>query len=156
MSEKPLITKDNITLAFKVLKQLTVGLIAGSAMFIGLWKGVTEPQLKEMIEENNIKRDSIYNATSGSFRSDLGVLLKVPKELVSLTIYAHIDSTRRFMVEAGKYEDFLERFSTIKLLSPYLDINGDEWQPMLDGRDYRVNYDNGQRWIVYHGHRVDL
>lgn len=156
MSEKNLITKENISLVFKVLKQLVIGAVAGSAMFIGLWKGVTEPQLEQMIEDNNIKMDSIHNATSSSFRSELSILFKVPKEVVSLTIYAHVDSSRRFMIEASKYQDFLERFSSIKLLSAYLDEHGDEWQPMLDGRDYRVNYDNGQRWIVYHGHRVDL
>lgn len=151
-----LITKENTALVIKYLKQLALGFSGGAVLLVSGWKFVTEPQLLKMIEDNNIKQDSIHNIKSGSFRSEWAVYLEVPNERVTFTLYTKLDSLTRFMYEAKKYEDVLSASLNIVPLYPFLDENGDEWQRMPDLRAYRVNYENGVRWIVYHGHRQNL
>lgn len=152
-----ILTKDNIKVTVKVLRWAIGVIVASGGTMLGVWEGYSKPQMIRLIEQNNVRQDSIRNLESGSFRGEWAVYLDVPKQKVTYTLYTKLDSLTRFMYEAQKYHDPLDLLSSITPIYAYLDANGEEWQWMPDGRSYRVNYDSdGTRWVVYHGHRRNL
>lgn len=95
-----------------------------------------------------------------SFREILGEQLEIPTDIVPYFVtekIIEIDSIQsQIKTFEQSYVPFLEAQMKITVIYRFLDELGDEWWHGPDGRNYRVNYDNGQAWVVYHSHRKNL
>ena len=121
--------------------------------------GVAEYYLEDYVE-NTVERVFEEKSDSKTFREILGSELglspeKVPYYLVDK--FGEVDTLIfRVFTFQSKYSPILERDLSKTKIERYLDGNGDEWWSGYDGRDYRVNYENGKAWVVYHGFRRDI
>ena len=157
MGKEQEITPEQVKKDWLLLKKykslilsLVIGIISGGGSVLGVWELYSKPQMKDMIEANNNDRDSIRKTQSGSFRDELGILLEVPKEMVSVSIYMRFDSLSKFMREAKRYEDFLVRESKLWRVGTFADENGDKFWAGWDWRDHPiVDYENGRPWVIY-------
>ena len=155
----PLKTPEEKKNAVKWLwSQLKIYGIAVAAAGASVW-GVAQYYLEDYVKE--VATQVIEEAHGNkSFREILGEQLDVPTDVVPYYLTGkiiEIDSIEsQIHVFEENYVPFLESQMKITVIYRFLDEYGDEWWHGFDGRNYRVNYDNGIPWVVYHGHRKDL
>ena len=105
----------------------------------------------EIIEEREEKK---------SFREILGDQLSIPEDVVPYYLTGKIVEIDSIKSEIKNFEEeyvpFLQNQMKITVIYRFLDEVGDEWWHGFDGRNYRVNYDDGHPWVVYHGHRKEI
>ena len=138
-----------------ILKIYVPIIVAGIGTVWGFAKVYLDDYVREVvtevIEEENQQE---------SFRDILGNQLNVPSDVVPYFItgkIVEIDSIQsQIMTFEKNYVPFLEAQMKITVIYRFLDELGDEWWHGPDGRNYRVNYENGQAWVVYHSHRKNL
>jgi len=155
----PLKTDEEKKNAWKIVlaqvKVFGVTVALGLGTIWGIVEIYLEDYVKEVattvIEERSEKQ---------SFREVLGEKLKVPADEVPYHVCVKLTQVDSLVSEIkrfeGAYVPFLEHQMNITVIYRYLDDIGDEWWHGYDNRDYRVNYDNGVAWVVYHGFRKDI
>jgi hypothetical protein len=111
------------------------------------------------IEVHEALQDSLQREDK-PFRELLGEALQVPSEVVHYHIglkLAEVDSLQSNIEDfEEKYMPVIKRQMEITPLYRFLDETGEEFWNGPDGRQYRVMYEGGQAWVVYHGHRRNL
>ncbi|MHA1123747.1 MAG: hypothetical protein ACTSPC_13200 [Candidatus Heimdallarchaeota archaeon] len=153
--ESPEEKKNAIKWIWKILSTYGLTVILGLGTVWGYLKVNLEDQIKkitiDVLEEVNDKE---------SFRDILGDQLEIPSDVVPYYLTGKIIEIDSIESQIRTFEEnyipFLETQMKITVIYRFLDEVGDEWWHGFDGRNYRVNYDNGQPWVVYHGHRKDL
>ena len=155
----PLNTPEEKKNAVKwLISQAKVFGITILAAFGTVW-GVAEIYLESYVKEVATQVIEETNGTK-SFREILGEQLDIPTDIVPYHLtkkLIEIDSIEsQILVFEESYIPFIESQMSITVIYRYLDEVGDEWWHGYDGRNYRVNYENGQPWVVYHSHRKDL
>jgi len=155
----PLKTSEEKKNALKwLLSQAKIYAIAVAAAGASVW-GVAQYYLEDYVKDTATQIIEEKNGNQ-SFREILGEQLDIPTDIVpyyltgKITEIDSIESQITFFEES--YVPFLEAQMKITVIYRYLDEVGDEWWHGYDDRNYRVNYDNGHPWVVYHGHRKDL
>ena len=132
--------------------------IAVAAAGASVW-GVAQYYLEDYVKE--VATQVIEEAHGNkSFREVLGEQLDIPTDVVPYYLtgkIVEIDSIEsQIQTFEESYVPYLEAQMKITVIYRFLDDVGDEWWHGFDGRNYRVNYENGQPWVVYHSHRKDL
>lgn len=132
--------------------------IAVAAAGASVW-GVAQYYLEDYVKE--VATQVIEEAHGNkSFREILGEQLDVPTDVVPYYLtgkIVEIDSIEsQIQTFEESYVPYLEAQMEITVIYRFLDNVGDEWWHGFDGRNYRVNYEKGQPWVVYHSHRKDL
>lgn len=121
--------------------------------------GVAEYYLEDYVED--VATEIIEEKTDKkSFREILGEQLEVPSDLVPYYVTSKFIALDSIISQVKAFEDkympILDAHMKITVIYRFIDEFGDEWWHGFDGRNYRVNYDEGHPWVVYHGHRKDL
>lgn len=142
-----------------VFKQVKLYLTTVIAILGTVW-GVAEFYLQDFVDAR-VERHLIENQKKNKpLREIIGERLNLENEIVPyymVTKFNEIDSLKKEV--ANFEEDYLPYLDWQLKITPmyrFLDEYGDEWWHGPDGKNYRVNYDDGQPWVVYHSHRRDL
>ena len=141
-----------------LLSQLKVFGLTFTAAMTTVW-GVAEFYLEDYVKETATQ--IIEERTDKkSFRDILSEELKVSSDAVPYYLsgkLVEVDTlnNRLFMFQT-KYKPILDTQIKYTVIYRYLDENGEEWWHGYDNRSYRVNYDEGKAWVLYHGFRKNL
>lgn len=141
-----------------MLSQIKIFGITFSAALACVW-GVAEVYLEDYVRDTAI--EVIEEKTDKkSFRDILSDELRVSSDAVPYYLsgkLVEVDSLRnRVFSFQTKYKPLLDEQIKITVIYRYLDENGEEWWHGYDNRSYRVNYDEGRAWVLYHGFRKNL
>lgn len=145
------------------LLSFIIGIISAGTTMLGLWNWATKPAMQKMIDQNNRKlfvQDSIKQANSGGFRSEMGVFWNLPAEAVPYELHLktiRYDSALIWMDKfQNQYMPFLQERMAEFPLGEYIDSEGKHKVRMLDLQSHTINWDGRVKWVVYHGHRTNL
>jgi hypothetical protein len=147
--------KKAVKWILSILKSYGIPVVLGIGTVWGYCKVYIGDQIREITIEVLEDLDQ-----KKSFREVLGEQLDVPTDVVPYYLTGkviEIDSIKsQIQTFEESYVPYLEAQMKITVIYRFLDDVGDEWWHGFDGRNYRVNYENGKPWVVYHSHRKDL